>query len=222
MRGIPARESPRRGRWTIARGGGRVSARNPWGRVPVFQSPARAEGPWPGGRKRRRRGRTPCKRGLAALSWLSLPGAEAAVGPPPSLRLRPRQWHPFLGADLFTALLQGFRSPLRGSLHPWLWSSAPLRGLPYTGMPRIFAGADTPARRNGDSAVMTKWRNGGPAVMTKWRNGDSAVMTKWRNGDSAVMAKWRNDGSAVMTKWRNDGSADMAKWRNGGSADMAK
>ena len=24
------------------------SARNPWGRVPVFQSPARAEGPWPG------------------------------------------------------------------------------------------------------------------------------------------------------------------------------
>ena len=91
-----------------------------------------------GGGSAVRRGRNLGRRGLAALPWLSLPGAEAEGGRKPDRSLRPRQWHPFPGADLFSALLQGFRSPLRGSLHPWLCSGAPLRGLPCTGMPRIY------------------------------------------------------------------------------------
>ncbi len=80
------------------------------------------------GRERRRRGRTPCRRGFAALPWLSLSGAEAAVGLPPSLRPRPRQWHPFPGASLSSAPFQGFSAPLSGLAPPLAMLRRPLAG----------------------------------------------------------------------------------------------
>ena len=149
MRGIPAWESPR-GRWTIARGGGRAAPGTPGGGFLFSRALQGRKDRGQGWRERRRRGRNPRRRGPAALSWLSLPGAEAAVGLPPSLRPRPRQWHPVPGASLSSAPFQGFRSPLRGSLHPWLCSDAPLRGLPWAGMPRfstVAAHCQTPRSR---------------------------------------------------------------------------
>ncbi len=62
---------------------------------------------------------------LAALGRRSLSGAEAAVGLPPSLRLR--QYHPLPGASLFPVPFQGSCSPLRGS-PPLTMRQRPLAG----------------------------------------------------------------------------------------------